>query len=313
MKRTPDLPALNTAVHAYNVRLVRHHYVDGRRIVAEADLLSSGDALSGLIPLDQISPYEDLDPAALQHSRSFLDRLCWALLLESDYRFEVIGHARLNRSVILSQRQLRLRETTIANRKDTPEYEAHGFRSIANLHFHLLKHPLGLGGDDADWPALLAYPNDAKQMLSRLKAVECRAAQQYDGRARRLSQNLCKACSLAQKLRCLPVLRSLRKVYEEQAVLCIEEASHETHPRHYHHKENSKRVLVFMDAECCKVVAKGGKDGSVSAATFYQPDDCCPTMPEINIRYFGERRRIANMRAVGAVTVCNAATWELDP
>jgi len=302
-------------VQADSINMVTPYRLRERLIVAEAELplVAGGDgtarAATGLIPVDEISPYADFDPAAVMRSTEFKSLMSKAFLRTCDRRFFILDHS--GGHAILSLKSAIIAATRVITERHQPHYEAHGFNQLQNLHHHLLKHPLGLGGNPWGGP----YDDWRADVLSRLRKASCPAASTCDGKAAVLDRNACVRCPLAQKLRCFEILAPVRRHYEKEAAECVREASDRTCPRHYHYTDTSsisgeRAVLVFMNRRCRKVVAKRRGETHFTTATFFQPDDCDPRAPDEHKKYAAERRRIQPI--VGAcadVKICIPQTF----
>ena len=291
-------------------------------IVAEAEVpilgKSSSEVVVAKVPIEEISPYPDFDPARRDRSWELRMAMCRVLLHSSDRRFLVIDHDDAKREVMLSLKQAVIKERTAARTDHDPAYIAQGFHHLQNLHYHLLKHPLGLGGRVTDWPALLNARYWREGILRRLQAAGCPAAREYDGVTKILAEeNPCAPCSIAQKLRCFTLLDTVRRPYEQQAVACVAQASDKMNPRHYHYTKEQggqgEAILVFMDERCRKVVTKSDHGREFTAATFFQSEDCDPDAPDERLKYLAERRkRIAPLiGGVGYsnVKICTPLSW----
>lgn len=311
------LPALGSVVEAVTIKMVNPYSYRSWQIVAEAELASDPHGRGqcrARIPVDEISVYDDFDPAhvldpCLSH------QLTRALIDSSGRRLVVIAADPETGDLVLSLERAVLRERTVNRRDHEPAYDVHGFRTIQNVHHHLLKHPLALGDDSQDWQSLLGVPIFRQGILQRLKNIECPAAREYDGRNRVLNaDNLCSRCSVRQKLRCFQVLSPLRQAYEAAALACVTVASDKHQPRHYHAEESdsagSTATLVFMDEQCRRVVAKSTGGGRYNTATMYRPDDCFPNAGDSRTRFLGERGRMRRaVETADHVKICVPPTW----
>lgn len=306
------------------IRLVKHHFYRDWQIVAEADVPVSGGSngrgkvIVGKIPIDEISPYPDFDPASPNRSWNLRMKMCSVLLRASDRQLLVIDRNDAEEKVVLSLKQAVERETTVSRTDHEPPYIVQGFRHLRNLHGHLLKHPLGMGGGTTHWPSLLGVSYYREGILLHLRNLGCPAAHQYDGETRILGEgNPCSSCPTAQKLQCFTCLQPVRKLYEQQAVFCIDRASDRSYPRHYHYAEEKegekKSVLVFMDEHCRKVVARRGEEPYFTVVTFFQPENPNLRVSDERLKYQAERRtRIASIIGrVGCsdVKICIPLSW----
>src|SRR5712691_8408058 len=155
------LPPVGTIVEVGTIKLVKSFYpYQGWLIAAETDVPVPGSShgrsrVTGKIPIGEISPYPDFDPARRDRDRELRRKMCAALLLDSDRRCLVIHCDHTTGEVVLSLKQAVVSAGTVSRTEHNPPYVAQGFRDLKNLHHHLLRHPLGLGGDITEWPTLL--------------------------------------------------------------------------------------------------------------------------------------------------------------
>ena len=311
------MPEIGDCLDVHGIDMVRPHGCGSWSIVAEAT--DSAGKRIGKIPIGEISPYADFDPATYRRSWRIRLKMCKELLKAADRRLCVID--KHGGDSILSLKRVLVDERAVSHRRHVLPYKVKGFRSLENLHFHLLKHPLGLGGDEADWPTLLGFPYLGPSFLSQLQRVGCPAAIDYDGKTEATTleeTNVCHPCSVSQKLTCFPLLRTLRNAYEREALDCITKASDRTNPRHYHATEEKRpgrkrATLVFMDGTGRKVVAKGspGTD-DYTTATFFQPDPAKAGAKSEHLRYLKERRSIKKKAREGKLfpeKFCTPLAW----
>lgn len=318
------LPPVGTIVKVQAISLVKHHFYRDWQIVAEADVLVSGSSngqgkvIVGKIPIDEISPYPDFDPACFSRNPKLQMKMYSVLLRASDLQFLVIDHNDIEEKVVLSLKQAVERETTVSRTDHKPSYIVQGFRHLQNLHCHLLKHPLGMGGEMTPWSSLLGVPYNREGILLLLRNLGCPAAHQYDGKTYILQEkNPCSSCPTVKKLQCFKFLQPVRKPYEQQAVFCVDRASDRNYPRHYHYAEEKegerKSVLVFMDEHCRKVVAKRGEEPYFTVATFFQPKNPNLEVSDERLKYQTERRTqiapIIGRASCSDVKICTPLSW----
>lgn len=317
----PSELKIGECLDVHNIDLVRPHTYKHWLIVAEATVFLSDSAAGeeeriGKIPIDEISPYEDFDPATLRRSWEIRLKMCQALLQNANRHLCVVAYDETHGELILSLKRALLDERTVSHLQHELPYRVEGFRSLDNVHHHLLKHPLGLGRDAADWPQLLNIRYWREGILQRLQNADCPAASAYDGETKVLDTNACQPCPVEQKMRCFPLLSALRNAYEHQTLACVAEASNPSYPRHYHAREErrgqKRPTLVFMDQHGRKVVAKGEPGADYTTATFYQPNPAEAAVADESQRYQSERRRIraqAGRKDWSMEKICTPLGW----
>src|SRR5919109_1591616 len=105
-------------------------------IVAEAEVSilgkSSSEVVVAKVPIEEISPYPDFDPARRDRSWELRMAMCRVLLHSSDRRFLVIDHDDAKREVMLSLKQAVIKERTAARTDHDPAYIAQGFHHLQN-------------------------------------------------------------------------------------------------------------------------------------------------------------------------------------
>lgn len=312
------LPPIGSVVDAERISIIKPRSYKQWQLVAQAELADGGhggEPIRAWVPIEEISPYLDFDPATARRSLKVKMRMCELLLRGSDRQFVVLEHVEGKNSVIVSLKRAIRANTTVVRTDHEPRYVVYGFGSLRNLHYHVLKHALGLGGGAENWEAAVS-PETRSNTLRRLKGEGCPAALQFDGREMVLRDvNPCASCSLKQKMRCFEVLRPARSAYEREALQCLIEASDRTHPRHYHYTEaaptSAQSALIFMDARCRKAVAKRRDESYFSLATFFRVDDCDPEAPSARLKFLAERRRRIAAVVAGSVDVhiCTPLSW----
>lgn len=310
-------PNVGSEVEADEISMISARALGSRCVVARARVRlagSEGPEFVGVIPLDEISPYEDLDPTRSDRSWNVRLATCETLLRHCDRRFLVIDRDAGTSVLVLSLRRKHAQDHEVSRLDHRPPYEVTGFVHLRNLNFHLLKHPLGLGGAEEVWPRLLRDKFWRDGILGALKLKECPGARDFDGEKKRIElTNPCKACDVRQMLRCYGPLRSLRATYERRAAECVRSASDHLRPRHYHvlgWDADVPDALVFMDDDCGKVAAKRREESRYVPATFYQPEDCVPSGSNDAARFAAERIRIARaVRSSGLERICVPLTW----
>jgi hypothetical protein len=317
------LPPVGDIVEVQTTKLVERFYpYKGWLIAAETDVPVPGRSngrsrVVGKIPIEEISPYPDFDPARRDRSWALRRKMCRALLFDSNRRFLVIDRDPTTGEVVLSLKQAAVSAGTVSRTEHSPPYVVEGFRHLKNLHYHLLKHPLGLGGGTTDWPTLLGIIYLREGILHLLRTARCPAALNYDGKTALLPEKNPCECPLAQRVECFRYLQVVRKPYERQATACIAQASDPRYPRHYHFTEDlggeKTFVLVFMDEHCCKVVAKRREDPHFAAVTFFQVEDCDPAAPDARLKYLAERRRqralLIARSGASDLKICTPLSW----
>jgi hypothetical protein len=328
------LPLIGTTVTVRTVRLVPCHPYKAWDVIAEADVPVPGEGhnvhtLLGHIPLQELSPYEDFDPARENRSLSLRQQMAAALLTNADRRFVVIDHTESGGELVLSLKQALLQAQTVQRSDHEPPYEVRGFRRLGTLFFQLLKHPLGLGGAAANTPALLDTAFWSDGTLQRLKQANCPAVHAYEQAGTLLAEeNPCAGCVLTQKLKCLQAFSwyGVRQAYENEAIACVAEASDPTYPRHYHYcrdtGDKEQAVLVFMDHRCRKVIATRREGPYFTIETFFRPPDCDPAAPDARSQLLAERARILLERrkhisrtgpGMDDIKICIPSAWGYQP
>jgi hypothetical protein len=277
-----------------------HHWLIAAEAQVSVATNGTVQVMTGLIPLKEISPYPDFDPAAVRRNWSIQSRMCDLLLRDCDRWFRVLEHH--TTTLVLSLKQAAERQAVVRGDHE-PRYEAHGFPHLASVHHHLLKHPLAVGGQST-WS--VDYGAWRAAVVPLLRRAGCSSVLN-PGAAFTAGSNPCRGCPIARKVRCFEILGPARRRYQQEARACVIEASDRIQPRHYHYTgsmaavgtvaggrgaEPGQPILTFMDRNCRKVVAKHIKDGRYAAASFYRAEYCNPGAADDRLKYLGERLRL---------------------